>query len=69
MITKSQQFAKTSPTLSLLVGFSLKIDKKQPQGPQKYSPLSSANKKDSLPKILPLLMRISLISTDSLMSR
>lgn len=27
MITKSQQFAKTNPTLILLIGFSLKIEK------------------------------------------
>lgn len=27
MITKSQQFAKTNPTHSLLLGFSLKIEK------------------------------------------
>ncbi len=38
MITRSHQFVQTSPTLSLLIGFSLKIDKKHPQRPSKILP-------------------------------
>jgi len=38
MITKSQQFAKNSPSLSFTIGFSLKIDKKQPQRPSEIVP-------------------------------
>ncbi len=38
MITRSHQFAQTSPTLSLLIGFSLKIDKKHPQRPSEILP-------------------------------
>ena len=39
MITKSQHFAKNSPTLSLTTDFSLKIDKKQPQSHSEIFPL------------------------------
>ncbi|MDH5466783.1 MAG: hypothetical protein OEY25_05135 [Candidatus Aminicenantes bacterium] len=39
MITKSQHFAKNSPTLSLTTDFSLKIDKKQPQRLSEIFPL------------------------------
>jgi hypothetical protein len=38
LTTKSQQFAKNSPTLSFKIGFSLKIDKKQPQRPSEILP-------------------------------
>ena len=52
MATKSQQFAKNSLTQSLKIGFSLKIDRKQPQRPsEELLSLLSSHKELILPFI------------------